>query len=497
MPQEYFERLSGLDSSFLVMEDTVAHMHIAATMIFDGSSLLNEQGGIDFEQIRSTIAARLHRVPRYRQRLAFTPVERHPVWVDDTHFNLNYHLRHTGLPRPGDEEQLKRLTGRIMSMPLDRSRPLWEFWIVEGLEGNRMALISKIHHCMIDGLAGVDLMEMMLDTKPRKFQEEPVPVWVPRRVPAGTTMLRDAAKHWAKLPLEILGTASQVLGATSQLLGRPESSQKRSRGSGILSRVNALWKTVNLALLPTSQTPLNKTIGPHRRLSWMVFDLEEVKHVKNVLGGSVNDVILAIVCGGLRRFLDKRRTDLRNLDFRVLAPVSTRSENENGTLGNSVSGWLLRLPLDEPDPGKRLDRIRRHTERLKRTNRALGAQALASATNWTGSTLLSLAIQLTVRVQPFNLVVTNVPGPQQTLYLNEAPLLASFPHVPLFANQALGIALFSYAGKLHWGLNADYDSLPDLGDLILALEAAFDDLKRACEPVEPAPVESDPEAQQF
>ena len=464
----FYERLSGLDHSFLVMEGPDTHMHIAAVMVLEVGPLRGPEGGIDFGRIRDSIASRLHLVPRYRQRLARVPLESRPVWVDDEHFNLHYHLRHTSLPKPGSERQLKRLAGRVMSQQLDRSRPLWEIWVVEGLAGDRFALLSKVHHCMIDGVAGVDLFELLLDPRSEEDDRDEPPVeWTPRPAPAGLALLADALLRRAVAPIDV----ARGLRTGLQHLDRLRAE--------LADRLQALSATLGEALRPTSDTPLNRPVGPHRRIEWLTVDLDQVKGVKDRLGGTVNDVVLATVSGAVRRYLEARGVAVDELKFRVLAPVSTRRRGERGTLGNRISAWLVDLPVAERDPVRTLELVRLHTAELKQRHSALGAEMLAGATEWTGSTLLSLGLQLVVRVRPFNLVVTNVPGPQIPLYLCGARLLASYPLVPLFQDQALGVALFSYDGRVHFGLNGEWERLPDLHEFRAALEASFEELRTA------------------
>ncbi|TMA39389.1 MAG: wax ester/triacylglycerol synthase family O-acyltransferase, partial [Deltaproteobacteria bacterium] len=320
-----YERLSAQDSSFLVFEDQNTHMHLGGIAIFDAGPLATPDGGVNIERIRRHVASRLHWIPRYRQRIAYIPLERHPVWVDDDHFNLSYHVRHTSLPRPGDEEQLKRLAGRVMSQRLDRRRPLWEIWIVEGLEGGRFAMVTKTHHCMVDGVAAVDLNAILLSPTPEYPQEDATP-WVPRPAPGPLTLLRDEALRQIRRPLAL----GRWLGSTLQA---PDVAPGR-----VAERVSAAWQTISAGLRGAARTPLNAPIGPHRRFDWLTLDLGEVKGVKERFGGTVNDVVLATVAGGVRRFLRKRRVSLEGMDYRIVVPVSVRSEDERGRLTNRASG---------------------------------------------------------------------------------------------------------------------------------------------------------------
>jgi diacylglycerol O-acyltransferase len=460
MANPWYERLSMLDCSFLVFEGPQTYMHIAAATIFEVGPLATSEGGVDLGRIRRYFAARLPRLPRYRQRLAYTPIEGHPVWVDDDRFDLSYHVRHSSLPRPGSETQLRELCARLLERPLNRSKPLWEAWVIEGLAGGRFALLLKVHHCMVDGLAGVDLLAALLSPTAATRWDDP-PAWTPRPAPSRFEFLRDEVARRAKLPLGLL----QALGSAPRAAGLASSS--------IVERVTATWRLVRDGVRRPAATPLNRPIGPHRRFQWVTLDLEDVKAVKNRLGGTVNDVVLATVSGAVRRFLLHRQVSLFGLDFRVAVPVSVRSEDERGMPGNRVSVWIMPLCVQERYPVRRLRAVHAVSERFKKTNQAGGADVLAQAAEWTAANVLSMGLAVANRNPPFNLIVTNVPGPQVPLYLAGAPMLAAYPLVPLFSNQGLGIALFSYDGKLFWGLNADWDMLPDVGVFAEAIQTSF------------------------
>jgi diacylglycerol O-acyltransferase / wax synthase len=464
-----YERLTALDRFFLDVERDEAHMHVAGAMLFEASPLRKADGGVDIKRIRDYIASRLHLIPRYRQRLAYVPIENHPVWIDDERMNLRYHVRHTSLPRPGDLEQLKILSGRVMSQKLDRSRPLWELWVVEGLASDHFALISKTHHCMIDGISGVDLMTVLLSIVPEESFEE-APTWNPKPPPGALDLLRGAVWKRALAPLEIAGFARRAI------------TRPRSVCRSVGESLSALGQTLELGFRGASDTPLNRKIGAFRRFDWAAFDLREVKQVKNALGGTVNDVVLATVAGAIGRFLEKRGISDRqqaHMRFRVFCPVSVRPESDRGRLGNQVSGMLVDLPIGERDPRRRLATIAATTARLKEQNQALGAEVLTAVSEWTVPTLLSLGARLAARTRAYNMIVTNVPGPQIPLYMLGARLVEAYPLVPLFQHQALGIALFSQEGKLCWGFNADWDLMPDLRDLVAATREAFAELCRS------------------
>ncbi len=467
-----YERLSILDRTFLDLESPETHMHVAGVMIFDAAPLTTSAGGIDIDRIRRYAASRMHLIPRYRQRIARVPVENHPVWIDDRRFNLDYHVRHTALPRPGDEEQLKRLAGRIVSQQLDRGKPLWELWIAEGLQGNRFAAICKTHHCMIDGIAAVDLATVLLSPSPETAIDE-APPWHPRLAPSrGELVVAEAARR-ITAPLK-LGRAA--LGA----IRNPREMVETALNAG--EQISAVTETLGAGFSPASDSIFNQPIGAHRRFDWTVLDLSEVKRVKNRLGGTVNDAVLAIVAGAVGSFLRTRGVSpakIAELDFRALVPVSLRQLSQRGTLGNRIASWAARLPIAESDPRRRLQIVREVTGDLKRSRQAMGAEALATVSEWTVPTLLSLAMRLAARARSFNLTVTNVPGPQIPLYMVGAKMQAAYPLGPLFQNQALNIALLSYESRLHWGFNADYDVLPDLGDFTAAIRRSFEELRAA------------------
>jgi WS/DGAT/MGAT family acyltransferase len=475
MGYTHYERLSALDDSFLELEDQNTHMHIGAVALFDAAPITRPDGGIDIDRIQAVMEAGIHRIPRYRQRLEWIPLLRHPVWVDDARFNLHYHLRHTHLPRPGDERQLKRLTGRIMSQQLDRGKPLWELWVVEGVEGNRFALVTKAHHCMIDGVGSVELTGSIMrptpDPDPRL--EKPPPRWVPRPTPRPSALLLGELRHRAYAPLA-------ALGALHRALGNP-----RSAAENLYGAAEGLWEAVRLGMRPASPTPLNVDIGPHRRFDWLDLDLAAVKRVRSRLGGTVNDVILAILAGSLRRFLRQRGEAVEQLDFRAMLPVNVRPSGDQ-SLGNQVAMMVARLPLDERDPRERLERVIRETRALKHSHQAEGVRVIEELGDSAFTTLFTEYARIAAQARPFNVVVTNVPGPPFPVYVLGAPMLACYPLVPLYSNQGLGVALFSYNGRLYWGFNADWDALPDLHDLVEEVGAEFQALMQVAAAV-PAP----------
>jgi WS/DGAT/MGAT family acyltransferase len=462
----YYERLSAMDASFLGIEDGSAHMHVGAVMLFDAAPLRAADGGIDIDRIRRAVHSRLHLVPRFRQRVAYVPWEGVPVWVDDDRFRLAYHVRHTALPRPGDDRVLKRLVGRIMSQPLDRTRPLWEMWVVEGLEGDRFALISKTHHCMVDGVSGADLMAVLLDAVPDGEVGIPKP-WTPRRPPSGVRLVFDATARR-------IGQPATAVWAALDAVRTPRAAFRTVREAA-----GGLGELFGPAFDPVSRTPFNVEIGPHRRFDWTAMRVADLKAVKNALGGTLNDVVLATVSGALRAFLGQRGVDPDGMKIRAMVPVSVRTQEQHGTLGNRVTQINAPIPVHLVDPASRLDAVRVTLAGLKESRQALGGEMLTAISEWTVPNLLVQAVRLASRTRPYNLVVTNVPGPQIPLYLQGALMRTAYPVVPLFEGFALVVGLFSYNGGLYWGINADWEQLPDLHDFVLMLEDAFAELQRA------------------
>ena len=456
------DRLTGLDSSFLHLERDSAHMHVAGCMVFDGDPPA-------YNELVEQILSRLHLVPRYRQRLAFVPLNQgRPVWVDDPHFNVRFHVRHTALPSPGGDEQLKRLAGRVFSQALDRSRPLWELWLVEGLAGDRFAMLSKTHHALVDGISGVDIATVLFDSSP-----QPVPVappdqeWVPRPLPSSAELLADALLERVTVPGEIVRGVRATLRGPRHVAGRA------------LRAVGGVSAMARAGLQPAPPSPLNVRIGPHRRFTWVEGDLGQFKAVKNALGGTVNDVVLASVAGALGRYLRMHGETTDETSLRAMVPVSIRADVERGALGNRVAAMWAPLPVGIIDPVERLETISRDMAGIKSSGQAVGAQVLTELTGFAPPTIMAQAARLQAHQRMFNLVVTNVPGPQFPLYMLGRRLHAMYPMVPLAENQALGIAIMSYNGQLNFGLNADFDALPDLEALADELRASIEELVAA------------------
>lgn len=465
-PGTFYERISAQDRSFLHFEDETTHMHLGGLVLFEAGPLTMPHGGIDIDRVRRQIAGRIHLVPRYRQRLAWIPVFNQAVWIDDDHFNLSYHVRHTAIPRPGDDAQLKMLTARIMSQQLDRGKPLWELWVIEGLANDRFALLIKTHHAIADGISAFDLFTALVSPTPDDVIEEPRP-WTPRPAPSGARLLADGLARQASTPMTM---AQRLLAIASDPAGV---------GATTRASMRALVDLAGAGASLPPPTPLNRPISAHRSFDWLNLQLADVKAVKSRLGGTVNDVALASVAGGLHHFLQERGVDVRELALRVVVPVSVRTEDERGQASNRASGWLLDLPVHESDPRRRLASVAAETGKRKAMRQELGPEVLGRVAEFAVPGVLGLGVRLLSRLHPYNLIVTNVPGPQVPLYLLGAKLLTGYPQVPLFENQGLGIALFSYCGSLGFGFNADREVVPDLELFVAAVRLGFTELAQA------------------
>lgn len=452
------DRLTGLDTTFLHLEDHgAAHMHVASVMVFEGKAP-------PYEEFVEHILSRLHLVPRYRQRLAFVPFDQgRPVWADDPHFNPRYHIRHTGLPRPEDEAELKQLAGRLFSQRLDRSKPLWEMWLVQHMAGERFALIAKTHHALVDGISGVDITTVLFDLEPEPVgvPRPPAP-WVPRPLPGQAKLLADALVERSTVPAEMVRGARAVLRRPRRALAHVKEAVMGVSAT-TLAGVSA----------PAPPSPFNVDITAHRRYTWVDADLAQFKAIKNALGGTLNDVVLAAVSLALGHHMRAQGYDTEGVVLKAMVPVSIRADVERGALGNRVAAMWAPLPVGIVDPAECLAAVRLEMDDLKHSGQAVGAEVLTNLTGFAPPTILSQAARLQARQRFFNVVVTNVPGPQFPLYLMGHRLQALYPVVPLARRQALGIAVMSYDGQLGFGLLADYDALPELETIADELERAI------------------------
>jgi diacylglycerol O-acyltransferase len=466
MAQRHLDRLTAVDASFLHQEGPSSHMHVGGLTILEGPPPAME----DFlEQIRR----RLHLVPRYRHKLAYTALDSgRPVWVDDPSFTLEFHVRHTALPSPGSWEQLRNLTSRIFSQALDRSKPLWEMWLIEGFNPTddeelrspgsspsggprhspgRFALISKTHHSLIDGIAGVDLATVLFDV-----EKHPAPLrhsgrpWKPNPEP-DTAELVVAGLRGA------VRAGGEMVGAAVGALTHPERSLERAREAA-----EGVGEIVWAGLNPAPATPLNVEIGPHRRFVGIAAQLEDFKLVKNAFGGTVNDVVLTVVTAALRSFLIARGVRTEGIEMRALVPVSVRTVGERHEGGNRIAAIRGPLPVYIADPLQRLRFVKHAMDGLKESKQALGAEVIAGAQNFAPPTILAQASRLNFSTRLFNLIVTNVPGPQFPLYVLGRRMERVFPVAFLPENHALAVAIMSYDGEMNFGLLGDFDALPDI-----------------------------------
>ena len=470
MTQQHLDRLTAIDSSFLAQETAVSHMHVGAITIFEGPPP-------SYEEITESLRGRLHLVPRYRQKLAVPPLGTgRALWADDPDFNLEYHVRQSALPAPGSEEQLFNLASRVFSQQLDRSKPLWELWAVEGLEDGRFALISKTHHALIDGIAGVDLATVMFDLEPAPKRKDHGSVpWSPEREPAGVDLLAAGARDLIRKGLDVAESAVSAVTHPERALG---AAVEAAEGLG-----EVVWAGLN----PAPATPLNVEIGPHRRLVGARAQLDDFKLVKSTFGTTVNDVVLAAVTGALRDWLHSRGVRTEGLELRALVPVSVRTEEERGTGGNRIAAMRGPLPVYIDDPLTRLRTVKEAMDGLKDSKQAVGAEVLAGVQSFAPPTILAQASRLNFSTRLFNLIVTNVPGPQFPLYAYGREMLEIFPVAFLPRDHGLAIAIMSYNGAVNFGLLGDLDALPDIAAVAEGITDQLAELVRLARETAPQP----------
>jgi diacylglycerol O-acyltransferase / wax synthase len=451
------EILSSLDESFLHLETQYSQMHIGSVAIFEGPPP-------PYDELVAMVEAKLGLVPRYRQRIRFVPLAiGRPRWVDDPHFNLGYHLRHTALPAPGGEEELRNLVGRVMAQPLDRARPLWEMWVIEGLGEGRWGLLSKIHHCMVDGIAGSDLLTVVLDRE-RVGERPPPEEWSPEPQPGSVELLARGLVELAS-PVEVLRTARNAAEAPREYAARAfDAVQGLAAMRGLVRR--------------TPPLSINGVLGPHRRWAWARTRLTDVKTVRAALGGTVNDVVLTVITNGFRSLLLSRGEDVDDRVVRTLVPVSVRAPGARGTYDNRVSAMFAELPIGIELPLERLGSIRLQMAHLKESKQAVAGEVLTSLSGFAPPMLLALGERVAAHAgqRNVNTVTTNVPGPQYPLYAAGRRMLEAFPYVPLAGNVRVGVATYSYDGGLSFGVTGDYDTAPDLDILCAGIEDGLDEL---------------------
>lgn len=457
-----------IDASFLYMENEFDLHHNAWLGIFAGPA----PSGDEF---RRHIASKLPRIPRYRQRVRFVPHDlAAPVWVDDQHFNLGYHLRAIALPAPGSDEQLRELFTTLMAQPLDRNKPLWDMWLIDGLEGGRWALISRLHHCMADGVSTTDITTTVLDREPTADLPDVIDDWKPAPPPTDTELVQAALIE-------------------SQQQGLEQASRYNTWLTSLKEQMNevdrAFASLKNSLANPLSITSLNGPIGPYRRWAWAKASLADIAGIRKALGGTVNDIVLAIVTRAFRDLLLSRGEEVADRTIRCLVPVSVRSIGEAGG-GNRIASMYAELPVGIADPRERLAAIRTQMDGLKASKQALAADVLTSLAGFQPPALAAAgARQASHTPNPVNTVATNVPGPQHPLYLLGRKMLDNYPYVPLASTMRIGTSVFSYDGFARFGVSGDHESMPDLDLFAAALGEGLRELIAAAA-TEPAPVKA-------
>lgn len=452
------DALSSLDASFLYIENEFNHMHVAVVAIFEGPP---PQG----EEVEEMISSKLHLVPRYRQKVRFVPFDiGRPVWSDDHHFNLKYHVRHAALPAPGSDEQLRTLVGRVMSQQLDRAKPLWEIWVVEGLGGDRWAMLSKTHHCMVDGVSGSDLLSVLLDDAPDS-KHPPARSWEPEDLPSGRSLLIDSLADGFRAPRESLRTMVDTLRAPGRALHS-------------LADLTDGLSTFRTLAKDELESSLNGPIGPHRRWCWATTTISDVMKIRAAHGGTINDVVLCTISQGFRALMISRNEPVKGLNVRSLVPVSVRREDERGTLNNRVSAMFADLPMDFGDPVDCLKSVRGEMVNLKKHHQSTAADTLNSISSFAPPALLALGARVFAGIEQHTVqtVTTNVPGPKQTLYVFGRQMLTAYPYVPLAGSVRIGVAIFSYGGFLTFGITGDFETAPDIDVLASGIEEAIAEL---------------------
>jgi WS/DGAT/MGAT family acyltransferase len=462
------ERLSGLDASFLYFETPSMHMHVAMTAIFDPSTM---PGGYQFQAIKDFIESRLHLVPPFRRRVVSVPFRiNHPIWVEDPHFDLDYHIRRVGAPAPGGHRELAELAGQIASTPLDRSRPLWELYVVEGLADGNIGVVTKMHHCAVDGVSGAELMVNLFDMDPEGRVLDPPEETTPEPIPSDLQMVGHAIASRARRQLGIFG----LLGTTARTVGT------------LVSRHRDPEAIVGAVPLTAPNTPWNAPITPHRLLSFTRVSLEDIKTIKNAVGCTVNDVVLGLMGGTLRRYLEKHGGNPTE-PLIAVCPVSVRGDDERGQMNNKVSAMFTSLATDIDDPIERLRRINRVTRGAKEDHNALGAHLLQDWAEHAAPTTFALAarlyssLHLATHRPIHNVVISNVPGPPFPLYYAGAELKYTLPMGPVMEGAGLNITVLSYMDNVDIGFMACRELVPDVWDLADYVDDAMAELLAAVE----------------
>ena len=457
--------MTPTDASFLRIETPHEPQHVGSLSVIEGAPLRDETGRIRFDELRDHVARRLHLVPRLRHRVMEVPYDQgRPVWVDDAEFDIDYHVRLTSLPRPGDDEQLSALMGRLQSLPLDRARPLWEMWFVDGIAGDDVGLIIKTHHSLGDGIANVDLALALIDLAPDPPPDDVPPNWHPRPAPSPRRLLADAVTDQLVRPMRLTRSMGRLL---------------RDPRPAITKTTNAARTAANFLTQP-EPAPWNQVVSPHRRWVHADVPLDLARSVGNQQAATINDVVLAACSGALRDFLVEHGDGADGRTLKAMVPVSLRADHEHGdTMGNRVSMIVVDLPVHEPDPLNRLEMIHAITSELKSSGLADGAQTIIELAD----SITPFATPLTrfvTRQIPMNLVITNIPGPPVPLYLLGARVLRTYPYVEVIDHEGLTIAVVSYEGQLFFGITSDRDVVPDLDRIAEGIERHFLALADAC-----------------
>jgi diacylglycerol O-acyltransferase len=456
------DRMSATDAGFYYAESENTPLHVGSVAVFEGPAP-------SYGDMVRLLLSKIPQVPRYRQRVREVPFQLgRPMWIDDPHFNILYHVRHTAVPSPGSDEQLRNLAGRVLGQRLDMAKPLWEVWLVEGLEEGRWAIISKVHHAMVDGIAGTDLMQQIFDLDPNATHPEPKD-WRPQRDPSGLGLMAGAVTETLAHPVRRLTSLPGNGDATRTAKGLLGSAR---------SALNALPQLAKQAATPMART-LTGPIGPHRRWAWTDGQFEEFKAVRTALGGTVNDVVLTAITRGFRDLLVSRGALSENVVVRSMVPVSVRRPGERGTLDNRVSAVFVDLPVGEPDPVERLHRIRTQMDEYKRTMQAVDARSIIAMGDFVAPTLLSLGVRAAIQAGQFwaQAVTTNVPGPRVPLYVLGRRMCSAHAYVPIAGGTRVSIGIFSYLNTMTFGINADFDSFPDVDLLANGIRNGIEELK--------------------
>jgi diacylglycerol O-acyltransferase len=459
------ERLGPQDASFLYLETPSVHQHVGGLAILDPSTAPN--GRLTYEDLVPVISSRLHLAPRFRRKVVFPPLAAgRPVLVDDSGFDLSFHLRRAALPTPGGRRELVDHVQRVISRPLDRTKPLWETYLIEGMQDGLVSILTKVHHSMVDGLAAIDLASAVFDFSPEPQVLTPQP-WTPEPEPSRLDLLLEAVKE------QIAHPARATLDLAQRTLQAPSRVAQQT-----LELLAGLRDVVTGGMI-APPSPFNHQVGPNRRFSMAEAPVQTLKDIKNALGGTVNDVVLTTVAGALHRLLRSRKEPTRDRMLRAMVPVSVRTGSDTSVMGNRVSSIFVDLPVGAMGPKKRMRSVSETTRHLKESNYAVGAEFLMNIGTWAPPTIHAMAARVATRSRFINLVVSNVPGPQIPMYIAGAKLLAQYPIMPIAETMGLSIAVTSLAGTMAFGITADWDTLPDIDVLAEGIQDSLDELRKA------------------